>query len=177
MFGDWEEQVSSVQQDLGGCLLVVGLPGEVPWLIFEFLHWEDLAWLVSMLTVQDSWKVGPGDLSVSWTRANSIFVSPLKLTCVFLIVAALRINWDGVIWDKLVLSRFFEAVSTSAQRNFLNNRTPISARFGHGVRGPVGSLFTLCIRKKLACHVDDGKPYLHKSPSDSSETCPFIHEV
>ena len=27
-----------------------------------------------------------------------------------------------------------------------------------------------------ACHVDDGKPYLHKSPSDSSKTCPSIHE-
>ena len=39
-----------------------------------------------------------------------------------------------------------EAVSTSVKRNVLNNRTPISPRFGHTVCGPVGILFTLCIR-------------------------------
>ena len=32
------------------------------------------------------------------------------------------------------------------ERNFLNNRTPISARFGHGVCGLVRIFFTLCIR-------------------------------
>ena len=32
------------------------------------------------------------------------------------------------------------------ERNFLNNRTPISARFGHGVCGLVRILFTLCTR-------------------------------
>ena len=41
---------------------------------------------------------------------------------------------------------FFEAVSSSAQSNFLNSRTPISARFGRGACGCVGILFTLCIR-------------------------------
>ena len=71
---------------------------------------------------------------------------PLKVTCVFNTVAALRINWAGVICARVVWSRSLEPVSTSVKRNFLNNRTPISARFGHGVCGPVGSLFTLCIR-------------------------------
>ena len=78
--------------------------------------------------------------------ANSMGVLPPKVTCVFLTVAALRINWAGLICARVVWSRFLEAVSTSAKRKFLNNRTPISARFGHGVCGPVGILFTFCIR-------------------------------
>ena len=69
---------------------------------------------------------------------SSMGVLPLEVTCVFVTVAALRINWAGVICAKVVRSRLWEAVSTSAKRNFLNNRTPISARFGHGVCGPVG---------------------------------------
>ena len=77
--------------------------------------------------------------------ANSMGVLPLKVTCVFLTVAALHIKWAGVICARVVWSRFLEAVSTSAKSNFLNNRTRISARLGHVVRGPVGSLFTLCI--------------------------------
>ena len=45
---------------------------------------------------------------------------------------------------RVVLSDiFWEVVSTSAERNFLNNRTPISARFGQGVCGPVGHLLIL----------------------------------
>ena len=39
-----------------------------------------------------------------------------------------------------------EQTSFVQQRNFLNSRTHISARFGHGVCGLVGILFTLCIR-------------------------------
>ena len=104
---------------------------------------------------------------------NSVGVLPLRVTCVFLTVDALRINRAGVVCDRVVSARFLEAVSTSAERNFLNNRTPISARFGHSVCGPVGSLFTLCIRWN-AC-VDDGKPYLHKSPWNSFEKCPSMH--
>ena len=78
--------------------------------------------------------------------ANSIGSLLLRVTCVFFAAAALRIHWAGVICDTVVWSRFLEAVSTSAERNFLNNRTPISALFGKRVRGPLGSLFTLCIR-------------------------------
>ena len=73
------------------------------------------------------------------SMANFIDVLPLGVTCVFLTVAALPINWAGVSG----LVQFLEAVSTSAERNFLNNRTPISARFGQGVYGLVGSLFIL----------------------------------
>ena len=51
--------------------------------------------------------------------ANSMGVLQLKVTCVFLTVAALRINWAGVICARVVWSRFFEAVSTSAKRKFL----------------------------------------------------------
>ena len=58
--------------------------------------------------------------------ANSIGVLPVSVTCVSLTVAALRINWAGVICDREVLSKFLEAVSTSGGRNFLNNRTHIS---------------------------------------------------
>ena len=46
--------------------------------------------------------------------ANSMGVSPLEVTCVFLTVAALRINWERVICARVVWSKFLEAVSTSA---------------------------------------------------------------
>ena len=71
---------------------------------------------------------------------------PLRVTCVFLTVAALRINWPRVICDRVVLSRVLEAVYTSAKRNFLNHRTTTSARFGQGVCRPVGTLFMVRIR-------------------------------
>ena len=47
--------------------------------------------------------------------ASSMGALPLKVTCVFLTVAALRINWAGVICARVVWSRFLEAVSTSAK--------------------------------------------------------------
>ena len=76
------------------------------------------------------------------------------------------------------LVQFFDAISTSAERNFLNNRTPISARSGQGVCGPVGSVSSNCaFDRKPACREDGGKPCLHKSLSDSSGKCPFTHEV
>ena len=74
--------------------------------------------------------------------ANAMGVLPLRVTCVFLTVAALRINLAGVS----CLVQFWEGVSTSAQRNFLRNRTPISPRFGQGLCGPVGSVLMLCMR-------------------------------
>ena len=39
--------------------------------------------------------------------ANSMGVLPLRVNCVFLTVAALRISWAGVICDRVVSSRFF----------------------------------------------------------------------
>ena len=91
--------------------------------------------------------------------ANSKGVLPLRVTCVFLTVAALRINWEGVTCDRVVLSKFLETASTSAERNFLHNRTPISAGFGQGVCGPVGFFFflILCFDRMHAYHEDDGK--------------------
>ena len=82
--------------------------------------------------------------------ASSKGVLPHKVTWVFVTVTALRINWAGVIWDRVDSSRLLEAVSTSAERNFLNNRTPISPRFGQGVCGPVGSLL-YCAFDRNAC--------------------------
>ena len=41
--------------------------------------------------------------------ANSKGVLPLRVTSVFLTVAALRINWAGVTCDRVVWSRFLEA--------------------------------------------------------------------
>ena len=48
--------------------------------------------------------------------ANSVGVLPLIVTCVFLTVAASRINKAEVICDRVVWSRFLDAVSTSAER-------------------------------------------------------------
>ena len=71
--------------------------------------------------------------------ANSMGVLPLKVTCVFLTVAALRIHWAGVICAREGLVQVFGGCIHQCQKKFL-------ARFGHGVCGPVGILFTLCIR-------------------------------
>ena len=43
-----------------------------------------------------SWKLGARDLAFRH-MANSVGVLPLKVTSVFLTVAAFRINWAGVI--------------------------------------------------------------------------------
>ena len=51
--------------------------------------------------------------------ANSTSVSPLRVTCVFLTVAALRINWARVICARVVWSKIFKAISTRAERHFL----------------------------------------------------------
>ena len=40
-------------------------------------------------------------------RANSTSVLPLRVTCVFLTVAALGINCAGVICDRAVMSKFW----------------------------------------------------------------------
>ena len=50
-------------------------------------------------------------------------------------------------------------------RKILNNRTPISARFGHG--------YVVL----SACREDGGKPCLHKSPPVPSGTSPSTHEA
>ena len=55
-------------------------------------------------------------------------------------------NRASVICDRLVWSRFLEAVSTSAKRNFLIVHPSISARFGQGVCGAAENLVALCIR-------------------------------
>ena len=130
-----------------------------------------------MSAALDSLKLGPGDLLVfvPWTIPQASY--HLWFIWVFLTVAALRINWAGVICARVVWSRFFEAVSiTSAKINFLNSRTPISARFGHGVCGLV-AISSRCEFGRPASREDDGKPYLHKLPSGSSGTCPSTHEA
>ena len=48
--------------------------------------------------------------------ANSMEVLPLEVACVFLTVAALRINWVRATCARLVWSRFLKAVSTSAKK-------------------------------------------------------------
>ena len=117
--------------------------------------------------VPDSWKLGSMRSLGLLPMANSMGVLLLKVSWVFLTVTASRINWAGAICDRVVWSRFLE-VSTSAQRNFLNNRTPFSARFGQGVCGPVGNLSSHYVFDRMpACHEDDGKPCLPKSPSGS----------
>ena len=103
-----------------------------------------------MSAVLDSWKLDPWDFMVSFPWLNPQTFCHSELPVCFSIVAPSRINWAGVTCDRVVLSKFCRGCVTSAERNFLNNRTPISARFGQGVWGPVGNLFILCIRQN-AC--------------------------
>ena len=99
-----------------------------------------------MSAVLDSWKLGSMRSLGLLPMANSTGVLPHRVTCAFLTVATLSINWAGVTCDRVVLSNFLEALATSAGGNFLNIRTPISARFDQGEFGPKENLFTLSIR-------------------------------
>ena len=140
---DRDKQTSSVQQDLDGYLLVTELRVLMANLLISSLRRSCLVGV----DVSCSGFMEAGSRRSLGLRpmANSIGVLQLEVIGVLLTVAALRIKWSGVIGARVVRSLFFEAVSASAKRNFLNGRTPISARFGHGVCGPVGYLFTLCI--------------------------------
>ena len=76
------------------------------------------------------------------------------------------------------LSRFLEAVSTSAERNFLHNRTPILARSGQRVCGPVRkslhimqSMEGLHVMRMMGSHI-----CTHRLPGSSGK-CPTVHEV
>ena len=59
--------------------------------------------------------------------ATSMGVLRDEVTCVFLTVAALRINWAGVIGAKVVSSRFLGPVSTSATKFFEQSYTHLSS--------------------------------------------------
>ena len=100
--------------------------------------------------------------------ASSMGVLPLKVTCVFLTVGAFRTNWAGAIGARMVWSTCFEAVSTSAKGNFLSARVYV-VLLEFFSRCPFGGMH--------ACREDGGKPYLHKSLSVSSGTCPSTHET
>ena len=105
--------------------------------------------------------------------ANSMGVLPLRVTCVFLTVAAFRINWAGVICARVVWSRFLEAVSTSAERNLVVHPSQLDLAKECAVQKEI---FEYCAFDRMpAYHEVDGKPCLHKSPSDSSGKCPPTH--
>ena len=61
---DREAQISSVQQDLGGCLLVVGLRGEFSCQFLDFFILKVLLGLRGCKAVLHSGKLGPRDLLV-----------------------------------------------------------------------------------------------------------------
>ena len=110
--------------------------------------------------------------------ASTTGVLPLKVTSVFLTVAALHINWAGVICGRVVWSRLFEAVSTSDKRNFLNSRSfhfcsvrPWCMWFCWNSVHVVHSVECLQVVRMVE------KPCLHKLPADSSGMYPSIHEV
>ena len=101
---DREEQTSCVQQDLDWYLLFAELQGESSWPFFEFLHWEDPPWSAWMQAALDVIEAGSRRSLGLRPIANSIGVLPLEVTWVFLSVAALRINWAGVICARVVWS-------------------------------------------------------------------------
>ena len=106
--------------------------------------------------------------------ANSIGVLTLKVTCVFLTVAAFCINWAGVICARVVWSRFLEAVSTSAKRNFLTNVHPSQLGLTMEYAVPLEVSSQWAFDRMPACHEVGGRPSPHKSPS--SGKCPSTHE-
>ena len=114
--------------------------------------------------------MGPGDLSVlvPWPIPWSFY--HLKVTCVFLTVAALRINWAEVICAKVV--QVFGGCIQESQEKFLvqsyTHRCSVRPWCMRSCRKSLHVAFG----RMHACHEVGGRPYLHKSPSGLSETCP-----
>ena len=108
------EQTSSARQDLGGCLLVVALQDE---------SLEPFC-LVGVGVSCSGFMEGGSRRSLGLRpKANSMGL-PLKVTCVFLTVAPLRINWAGVICaNKVVWSRRFLEAKPFSSNVVLFSRT------------------------------------------------------
>ena len=85
-----------IQQDLDGYLLVVELQDESTWTIFGISSLRRSC-LVGVDVSCSGFMEAVSRRSLGLRpMANSMGVLPLKVTCVFLTVAALRINWAGV---------------------------------------------------------------------------------
>ena len=153
---------------------------DIKWTVFFCSgKWIVLAAVTRFFAAVLMWMVATSQ-AISRFLSHGKFVRSLhhsRLPVCFLTVAALRINWARVICARTFWSQFLDAVSTSAERNFLNHRTPILARFGMAcvVLWKVSSC--CAIDRKRACHEDGGKPCLHKLLSDSSWECPFTYET
>ena len=77
--------------------------------------------------------------------ANPIGVWPLRVTCVFLTVAALRINWARVICDRVVLSKFYGGCIHECREKFLEQSdTHLSSFWPRSVWSSRKSLHIRC---------------------------------
>ena len=68
--------------------------------------------------------------------ADSIGVLPLRVTCVFLTVAALRINWAGAICDRVVWSRFGTSADALQIRSRVICQVSASSNYKMGMSSP-----------------------------------------
>ena len=82
-----------------------------------------------------------------------------------------------MICARVVWSRFLEAVSTSAKRNFLTIVYPSQLDLAMEYAVPLEVSSHREFDKMPACHEVGGRPSPHKSPSDSSGKCPSNHEA
>ena len=81
-----------------------------------------------------------------------------------------------MICDRVVWSRFLEAVSTSAtilEQSYTHLSSILAKEYAVLLEVSSHCAFD----RMRACHEDDGRPYLHKSPSGSSGKYPSIHEL
>ena len=101
------EQTSFAQQDLGDCLLDVGHQEQSSLPTFDLTN----SWISSLrrsclvdveVSCSGFMKAGSMRFLGLLPMANSISCLPLRVTCVFLTLAALRINLAGVICFRVV---------------------------------------------------------------------------
>ena len=128
-----------------------------------------------MSAALDSWKLGPRDLVVfvPWPTPWVSYHLRLPGCYSLLLLSASVPEWPGPDSWKLY--------APSAKRHFFNNRTPISALFGHGVCGPgrksrhiVHSAKCLHVVRIVESHI--WKKWLSDS-SKKRNVCPSTHEV
>ena len=121
-----------------------------------------------MSAVLDSWKLCPRVLLVSFLWLIPLAFCHSDLPVYFslsLPCASTEQVLSATEWSH---PDFLEAVSTGAH---------LSSIWPRCVRSSWKSLHNMHSNRMLACQVDDGRPYLHKSLSDSSGKYPSMHGV
>ena len=163
---DREEQTSFLRQDLGECLLSVGLqdvfsPPPVEFLIEKacLVGGGQLFWIHGSWVYEISWSPSHGKFQRFATQS---YLCVCHRRCFTYQLGGCDLRQSGLVQIfRGCIAQSNSHVGSIWPRSAVQLEVSPHGAF-HRIR---------------AYYEDDGKPYLHKSPLDSSGKCPSIHEV